>query len=668
MTVLSAPGWQRVGRVSLSLIAAGGLALTVGEHMRGVRDGPIVALVVLLVGLPTVVALRILKRHPAHVIGWLLLAHGAVVALELAAPNGPGHTAVTTALAQANGGGWAGFYVFLVLVAYLFPDGRFLSRAWRRWVVACVLGYAALVVGSAVDPSAYRALHAGRPAPLPLAPQSVADMLSLGGLAMMVLSLLGAVICVRRRMHAASADERLQLLWFAGAILSIPAMLGMCFLDGAINGHLGILTVVSIGVFGSVVPVAIGIAILRYRLWDVELIVSRTLTYGGLTALVVGTYGFVIWSTDRLFTNTSVGGLLGVGLVAVAVQPAYALLRGRAERWVYGDRSEPVTAMRRLSQRVEQAEDPSLVFSAVTDAVAEAVRASNVWIELVGDEAGPHPGDRVVRLPLAHRGERLGDLAVELPRGRRLSSDDMTLLHDLARHAAIVVMATRLATDLQHSRARLVAAREEERRRLRRDLHDGLGPTLAAIVLKLNGAEVQPDPGRRDQLLAEARQETRTAIAEVRRLVDGLRPPAIDEVGLIGAIRQAAASLCGSELSIEVSGPAVLPDLPAAIEVATFRIASEAMANVQRHARASRCQIRVTANGVFELSVSDNGRGAPSGTVPGVGWTSMSDRAAELGGTCTIASRPGGGTVVRAVLPLPLPLPADAADRDVVIT
>jgi signal transduction histidine kinase len=223
-------------------------------------------------------------------------------------------------------------------------------------------------------------------------------------------------------------------------------------------------------------------------------------------------------------------------------------------------------------------------------------------------------------------------------------------------------MAALLATDLQQSRARLVAAREEERRRLRRDLHDGLGPSLAAIVLKLNNAEGQADPDRRVQLLAEARQETRTAIAEVRRLVDGLRPPAIDEVGLIGAIRQAAASLCSPDLSIEVSGPVLLPVLPAAIEVATFRIASEAMTNVQRHAQASRCHVRISTNGAFELSVSDDGRGAPPGTPPGVGWTSMSDRAAELGGTCTITSRAGGGTLVRAVLPLS----SSASDREAV--
>jgi signal transduction histidine kinase len=645
------------------VVAVGGAVAAALEHSASASDIGLIALMTVLVGSPLVVGILVLRRHPSHLIGWLLLAHAALMGLALASPDQPGHSTASVAFAQLSGGWWVGFYLGLILIAYVFPDGRFASPRWRRWVLLCLVGYVAFVLGTPFDATRYRALHADRPAPLPLAPQWVATSVTLPGIALVALSLIGAVVCVYRRMRAATGEARLQLLWLTGATACIPAMLGMCFLDGAINGHLGNLTLISVCALGSMMPIAIGLAILRYGLWDIELIVSRTLTYGALTAAVVGTYGLVLWSTDRLLDNRPLAQLLGVGIVAVLVQPAHSLLRRRIERLVYGDRSEPVAAMRRLSQHVEQAEDPSGVIDAVTDAVAEAVRASRAWVELAGEEDCSSRGDeRVVRLPLAHRGERLGDLAVELPRGRQLSPGDLALLQDLARHAATVVMAALLATDLQQSRARLVAAREEERRRLRRDLHDGLGPSLAAIVLKLNNAEGQADPDRRVQLLAEARQETRTAIAEVRRLVDGLRPPAIDEVGLIGAIRQAAASLCSPDLSIEVSGPVLLPVLPAAIEVATFRIASEAMTNVQRHAQASRCHVRISTNGAFELSVSDDGRGAPPGTPPGVGWTSMSDRAAELGGTCTITSRAGGGTLVRAVLPLS----SSASDREAV--
>ena len=229
----------------------------------------------------------------------------------------------------------------------------------------------------------------------------------------------------------------------------------------------------------------------------------------------------------------------------------------------------------------------------------------------------------------------------------------------------MVVQAARLTEDLQLSRARLVTTREEERRRLRRDLHDGLGPNLAAVVLKLNAAQRMTDEEERGRLLAETRAETRAAIAEVRRLVDDLRPPAIDEVGLVGAIRQRAAALCvGNDLSCEITGPARLPVLPAAVEVAAYRIASEALTNVVRHAGATRCQVRIAVNGAFELTVTDNGRGAvPGGAAPGVGWTSMRERAAELGGTLHGEHR-ADGVLVRAVLPLPSDASASWWPRD----
>lgn len=185
---------------------------------------------------------------------------------------------------------------------------------------------------------------------------------------------------------------------------------------------------------------------------------------------------------------------------------------------------------------------------------------------------------------------------------------------------------------------------------------------LAAVVLKLNAVERRKDAAERSRLLAEARAETKAAIDEVRRLVDDLRPPAIDEVGLLGAIRQRAAGLSRDDLLIEVGGPAVLPPLPAAVEVAAFRIAAEAMTNVTRHAGATRCSVHLAVNGALELTVSDNGHGAASGTTPGVGWTSMTERAAELGGSCTISSRTQGGTVVRAVLPLPSQLTDSVAE------
>jgi signal transduction histidine kinase len=281
------------------------------------------------------------------------------------------------------------------------------------------------------------------------------------------------------------------------------------------------------------------------------------------------------------------------------------------------------------------------------------------------------PEKGVVRVPLAYQGERFGDLTVILPPGRVLGVADRQLLDDLARQAAVIVNAVHLTLDLQHSRARLVTAQEEERRRLRRDLHDGLGPSLAAIVLKLNAVGGLVDEPVATELLVQLRQETRAAIADIRRLVDDLRPPALDEVGLVAALQQKAASLsrpAGDEgpigaIVISVSGPAHTTQLPAAVEVAAYRIATEALTNVVRHSGAARASVEVIVNGGLEISVADNGTRPWNASRVGVGMSSMRERAEELGGSCTVTPRPEGGTVVRAILPLPA-VPTAPAQRE----
>lgn len=342
---------------------------------------------------------------------------------------------------------------------------------------------------------------------------------------------------------------------------------------------------------------------------------------------------------------------MAVVVVAVIAAPLHGRIRRLTERWVYGYRSDPAAALRKLGASVESA-DPWRLVDSITDSVTDALKVNRAWVEAVDTPVSDDP--RTVRVPLVHRKERIGDLALQVPAGRSLSPADTALLHDMARQAAVTVRASQLAAELQTSRSRIVTAREEERKRLRRDLHDGVGPSLAAIVLKLNAAQSRRDEAQRNELLSEIRDETRSTIAEVRRLVDDLRPPAIDEVGLVRAIRQRAASLSTESLTFRVDGPDVLPPLPAAVEVAAFRIVSEAMTNVAKHSGARCCTIEVGIDGMLEITVTDDGRGKASATSTstGVGWPSMCERAAELGGSCTITNRAEGGLVVRALLPV----------------
>jgi signal transduction histidine kinase len=214
----------------------------------------------------------------------------------------------------------------------------------------------------------------------------------------------------------------------------------------------------------------------------------------------------------------------------------------------------------------------------------------------------------------------------------------------------------RLTADLQHSRERLVTAREEERRRIRRDLHDGLGPALASLTLKLDAARnlLARDPATAEALLLELKTQTQTAIADIRRLVYGLRPPALDELGLVSAIREhAARNVSADSLRVSVEAPESLPPLPAAVEVAAYRIALEALTNVARHAQAKNCTVALTIKEDLRLEISDDGVGLPPGHRLGVGLTSMRERAEELGGTCIIERRAASGTRVSATLPLP---------------
>jgi len=259
-------------------------------------------------------------------------------------------------------------------------------------------------------------------------------------------------------------------------------------------------------------------------------------------------------------------------------------------------------------------------------------------------------------LPLRLGDDAIGEVVVGLRSGDLgLSPADEDVLRIVAPLLAQTLRARAMSRDLRASREAVVTAVEEERRRLRRDLHDGLGPTLSGVAFATDAARNQlwSDPQRADELLVLLRSDTAGAIAEIRRLVDGLRPPALDELGLVGALTQHAASLhsaAGSRLEVDLDLPDALPALSAAIEVATYRIVVEALTNVARHASATRARVALRAGGgELRLAIDDDG---DSGTswVPGVGISSMRERAQQVGGTLTVDHDGDGGRVV-AVIP-----------------
>jgi len=261
-----------------------------------------------------------------------------------------------------------------------------------------------------------------------------------------------------------------------------------------------------------------------------------------------------------------------------------------------------------------------------------------------------------------YQAELVGQLLVA-PRAatRSFNPAERHLLQNIARQASSAVHASQLTNRLQRSRERLVTTREEERRRLRRDLHDGLGPQLATLTLKVDAARnhLDSDPEKAELLLMELKGQIQDAIHDIRRLVYALRPPALDQLGLVSALQETVTSQNGHPgLRISLDAPDEPLLLPAAVEVAAYRIAQEALTNVVRHARASCCTIRLTLEEGLHLTVSDDGRGLPPLYDAGVGLASMRERAAELGGRLVIEAAPGEGTVVRAFLPFS-PLESD---------
>jgi signal transduction histidine kinase len=398
-----------------------------------------------------------------------------------------------------------------------------------------------------------------------------------------------------------------------------------------------------------------------FRGYEVDALLRRSLVYVTVTALLLGAYVGLLLVIGPL-PGTSRGFAVSV-VAAIPVALLFGPLRRRLQRAVnrllYGEDDDPHAAVRELASSLGASLSPAAALPTVVETVTRTLRVPYAAILLEQDgvlepaaETGTAPAERL-SLPLAYAGARLGVLEIGLAEGGELSAADRLLLGGLARQAGVAAHAVQIASDLQRSRERLVTAREEERRRLRRDLHDGLGPTLAAMVLQLQVADhlIATGSGSADAALSEVKGAARAAVGDIRRLVYELRPPALDELGLVGALERQAEAF--ASLDVRVEAPAPVGGLPAAVEVAAYRIAVEAMTNVARHSHAQHCRVSVELNGGLELEVSDDGRGIPAQFRANVGLDSMRERAEELGGTCTIERVPAGGTRVRARIPMP---------------
>jgi len=676
---------------------------------------------------PTIGAM-IVSRLPQNPIGWIFCGVGLLYQLHHLALAYSNYT-VAENVALPWGGyaawfsAWVGFaglilaFVFLIL---LFPDGRLPSSRWRIVALAVVLGTALTALADGFYPGRLLT-HGYVENPLGAMGMVGQQLTTYGSLAaskllasaLLLVSTLAALFSPVVRLRRASGDARQQLKWFLYA--AVPAVVGLsAFLievmisNYTMNSMFGMM-----GAFGmfekfdifsgydvsasnifnatSYVPafallllaVFACIAILRNKLYDIDVLINRTLVYGALSACIIGTYVLAVVAMGATFQargNLAVS-LVATALVAVLFQP----LRGRLQRGVnkrmYGDRDDPSVVTSRLGRRIEATLAPEAVLPTVVETIAQALKLPYVAILLKEGEgfrraaAYGSPTAETEALPLVYQREEIGHLVIA-PRapGEHFSAADRTLLEDLARQAEVAVHAVRLTADLQSSREHLVTTREEERRRLRRDLHDGIGSTLTGLALQLNAARklVRGRPEDAEESLARIEQRTEETIAEMRRLIYGLRPPALDDLGLIPSIHQQAQGQGMVEMpvgtntdgrlenmpSFSMEAPDELPLLPAAVEVACYRIVQEALTNIARHAHAKGCYIRLSVDrgsGVLEVEITDDGVGISGERIAGVGLSSMRERAEELGGALIVERGPEGGTRVLGRLPMPAP-------------
>ncbi|MET0524122.1 MAG: ATP-binding protein [Nocardioides sp.] len=654
MTDLSADGDRRrfllaalIAAVSTACcVATIPLTAALGDKTLGAAEPSDVALGIAW----PVIGAAVVRARPRNPVGWLMLVPALVGPYQLAALYA----------AHTDGQGWLGavaawvaiwgfappYFFTLPVIPQLFPDGRPLSARWRRVVVA-VLVVAVLTTLARMVSDVHADLAPQVMNPLGIEGADWPKYATLVGSALLFLvGIPLAVVSLFLRMRRARDVERTQLQWlFLGGIVLV---VGILFEFGGTGEQWGF----AVGLCG--LPVAIGVGMLRHGLFDVELTLNRTVVFGLLTGFVVAAYVLAVYVVDA-FAPGSRWGVLVVAAAALAAAAARDRVQEIVDRRLFGHRHNAYAVVAHVGRGVAAASQPVEGLQRLLDGLREALRlpyAAFTSGEISLTSGTLQHGSRVVTVTAL--GESVGELHVGLRRpGEKWTAEQEAAVEEVAARAGTLAYAAGLVTDIARSRGRIVVAREEERRRLRADLHDGVAPALAGTALQLESLAKKLDRADQPELAARAldlRDGLRASVGELRALVHGLRPPVLDQRGLAGALRQLAAGHETPQCTIRIDD---LAEPHAAVEVAAYAIAAEAFGNALRHSSASRVVLAAAeVDGEIVVSVSDNGVGMPARPRAGVGMVSMRERASEVGGRLDVQPTPGGGTTVVATLPL----------------
>jgi signal transduction histidine kinase len=601
----------------------------------------------------SIVGLVVALRQPRNSCGWLMLVIGTIWSLGVA-PQ-PARDSVFN---WATSWGWVPpFGLMATHLPLRLPDGRLPSPRWRWISRLATIAMVTTSVGLLFDPET--------PAN-PIANRSLA-LIGLFGLILLGLCAVLSVASLFVRSRTADADERHQIRWIAiGALVFVSSWILSFFAQPFVGSTPAADALVS-GVtllFYTAIPISIGIAVLRYRLYDIDIVIRKALVVAALGAFFVAVYALVVGGVGALVESSSNTTLsfAAAAIVAVLSQPVLARARRFADRVVYGKRATPYEVLAEFGEHLAGTYAADEVLPRTARLLAEGVGAerARVWLS-DGDELRPvatWPADADpareddYRADVRHRGELLGALSVAMPASDPMDPAKEKLVGDVAAQAGLVLRNVRLLEDLRGSRRRLVSAQDEERRRLERDIHDGAQQQLVALAVKSRLARelTERDPRKAAELLAQIEAETHQALEDLRDLARGIYPPLLADEGLAAALRAQA-----RRASIPVE---IVPDgvgrYPQPVEAAVYFSVLEALQNVAKYADASRADVRLEHAGrALRFEVRDDGRGFdPASSRYGTGLQGIADRLAALNGTLRVASSAGAGTTVVGEIPL----------------
>jgi signal transduction histidine kinase len=604
----------------------------------------------------SIVGLIVALKQPRNSCGWLMLTIGALWGLGVSPPTTAG-----TTLSWATDWSWIlPFGLMAIHLPLRLPDGHLPSPRWR-WVSR--LGTTAMVltsVGFLFDPSVR-----GNP----IANEQLA-VLGLIGLLLIAASAILSIASIVVRSRRADADERHQIRWIAiGGAAFLTVWLITLVISFAFSPPKGpdlIISAIALA-FYAAIPVSIGVAILKYRLYDIDVVIRKALIVAVLAAAFILVYALVVGGVGALVrsSNNSALSFAAAVVVAILFQPLLASARRFADRVVYGKRATPYEVLSEFGDRLSETYAADDVLPRMARVLAEGVGAdrARVWLS-VGDElrpvaswpSGPDPDrgdDR--RTEIRHQGELLGALSVAMPANDPMDPAKEKLVADLAAQAGLVLRNVRLVEDLRGSRRRLVAAQDEERRKLERNIHDGAQQQLVALAVKARLARTltDRDPTKAGEMLGQMETEMQQALEDLRDLARGIYPPLLADQGLAAAVESQARK---ATIPVEVV-PDGVGRYPQTVEAAVYFSVLEALQNIAKYANASHAAVRLGQNGaMLTFEVRDDGSGFdPSSTGYGTGLQGIADRLAALNGVLQVRSEVGSGTTVSGAIPLERP-------------